>query len=140
MEKLTIKNSILFLIICYSMFFVICALGVPIFAHFQNYNLSAKLQILLFSACHQNPERSFWLLGYPLGLCCRCLGVYIGCIAGFFIKFSKFILCLIGLSLIDIVLNVIAIDTGNVTRFFAGIFTGIAIIQFIKYILKGKKL
>ena len=32
--------------------------------------------------CHQRPERSFHLLGYPLAVCSRCTGIYVGFIAG----------------------------------------------------------
>jgi uncharacterized membrane protein len=32
--------------------------------------------------CHQRPERSWHLAGYPLAVCVRCLGVYAGALAG----------------------------------------------------------
>ena len=32
--------------------------------------------------CHQRPERSWHLAGYPLAVCVRCLGVYLGALAG----------------------------------------------------------
>jgi uncharacterized membrane protein len=39
-----------------------------------------------FSAiCHQLPERSFHLLGYPLAVCARCLGIYAGFLIGLLI-------------------------------------------------------
>ena len=28
--------------------------------------------------CHQKPERSFFVFGYPLGVCARCTGIYLG--------------------------------------------------------------
>jgi uncharacterized membrane protein len=28
--------------------------------------------------CHRDPERSPWLLGAPLPVCARCLGIYVG--------------------------------------------------------------
>ncbi len=34
------------------------------------------------SICHQLPERSFSLLGSPVGVCARCLGLYLGFLAG----------------------------------------------------------
>ncbi len=34
--------------------------------------------------CHQNPARSFFLWGYPLAVCARCLGVYAGFAGGVF--------------------------------------------------------
>jgi len=36
-----------------------------------------------FSAvCHQRPDRSFHYLGFPLGVCARCTGIYAGFLAG----------------------------------------------------------
>ncbi len=32
--------------------------------------------------CHQRPERSFFASGYPLAVCGRCLGIYLGFLAG----------------------------------------------------------
>jgi len=28
--------------------------------------------------CHQKPERSFFVFGYPMSVCARCTGIYIG--------------------------------------------------------------
>ncbi len=32
--------------------------------------------------CHQNPSRCFVLFGYPLAVCTRCLGIYVGFFLG----------------------------------------------------------
>ena len=32
--------------------------------------------------CHQHPERTWHLAGYPLAVCVRCLGLYVGALAG----------------------------------------------------------
>ena len=34
------------------------------------------------AACHQTPERSFYLAGFPLAVCARCAGLYAGFAAG----------------------------------------------------------
>ncbi|MEA3013035.1 MAG: hypothetical protein QOD42_1580 [Sphingomonadales bacterium] len=34
------------------------------------------------AACHQMPERSFHLWGFPLAVCARCFGLYAGLLAG----------------------------------------------------------
>ena len=34
------------------------------------------------AACHQMPERSFHLWGFPLAVCARCFGLYAGVLAG----------------------------------------------------------
>ncbi|HZG53789.1 MAG TPA: DUF2085 domain-containing protein [Pyrinomonadaceae bacterium] len=32
----------------------------------------------LKTACHQLPERSYWVAGHPLAVCARCFGIYAG--------------------------------------------------------------
>ncbi len=32
--------------------------------------------------CHQISERSFFVFGFPLAVCTRCLGIYTGCLLG----------------------------------------------------------
>ncbi len=41
-----------------------------------------KADRLGYAACHQIPERSFWLNDRPLPLCARCTGSYLGALAG----------------------------------------------------------
>ena len=36
-------------------------------------------------ACHQIPERSFQVSGFPLAVCARCFGLYAGAAAGIFL-------------------------------------------------------
>jgi uncharacterized membrane protein len=48
--------------------------------------LVAGLLYLSYSPiCHQNPERSFTLLGHAWAVCHRCSGIYIGFLAGMFV-------------------------------------------------------
>ncbi|MCA1634869.1 MAG: DUF2085 domain-containing protein, partial [Acidobacteria bacterium] len=45
--------------------------------------IASQVVYRLFSAaCHQMPERSFHLLGFPLAVCARCAGLYAGAAAG----------------------------------------------------------
>jgi uncharacterized membrane protein len=45
--------------------------------------LCAAIIYLFFSpVCHQQPERSFVLMGYTLAVCHRCFGIYAGLWAG----------------------------------------------------------
>ena len=47
------------------------------------HGLSAFVVYRVFSPlCHQIPERSFHLAGYPLAVCARCTGLYVGGLAG----------------------------------------------------------
>lgn len=59
---------------------LICA---PAWLMAQGHPLSAlALYRGLAVICHQLPERSFYLLGAPLGVCVRCTGIYAGFVGG----------------------------------------------------------
>ena len=60
----------------------------------QSSGLQAFCYGIFTPVCHQNPSRSFFFLGYPLGVCARCLGIYLGFLGGtglypFLKKFSN---------------------------------------------------
>ena len=40
------------------------------------------VQTIYSPVCHQLPSRSFLAWGFPLGVCARCLGIYLGFAAG----------------------------------------------------------
>ncbi|HEV2707518.1 MAG TPA: DUF2085 domain-containing protein [Pyrinomonadaceae bacterium] len=44
--------------------------------------LAGVLYMSFGTVCHQMPERSFYLFGFPLAVCARCLGLYVGAAAG----------------------------------------------------------
>ena len=114
-------------------------------AYFQHYEISAQLTALYMYSCHQAPDRSFWILGYPAALCCRCLGVYIGtCIACAFaifnklkINFKTFLILLLIVG-IDVLINygfgIRAHNTGNIIRFLVGIIMGLLIVIILQYL------
>ena len=59
----------------------------PILAFFGWFEYS-KVGYRFFSLfCHQRPERSLFLLGYPLAVCSRCAAMYFGLLAGTIIQF-----------------------------------------------------
>ena len=61
---------------------VAAALAAPLLAA-GGHALPARAAYAFFGAvCHQMPERSFHLLGHPLGVCARCAGLYAGFAAG----------------------------------------------------------
>ena len=41
---------------------------------------------------HQDPARSFWILGAPVAVCARCLGIYLGAAAGAWIPAPRRVL------------------------------------------------
>lgn len=43
---------------------------------------SQIIYMALGSLCHQMPERSFQFEGFPLAVCARCWGLYVGALAG----------------------------------------------------------
>lgn len=45
--------------------------------------LARVVYVAFQPACHQRPERSFWLFGAPLAVCSRCTAIYAGTLAGF---------------------------------------------------------
>lgn len=57
--------------------------------------------------CHQDPARSFWVAGVPVGVCARCLGVYAGAAVGAFLRLPRavairFLVLALALNLFDI--------------------------------------
>jgi len=44
--------------------------------------LGALIYALFAPVCHQIPGRSFYLVGHPLAVCSRCLGIYLGFLFG----------------------------------------------------------
>ena len=44
--------------------------------------ISALIYAVFSPVCHQLPERSFFFRGFPLAVCGRCLGIYLGFSAG----------------------------------------------------------
>jgi uncharacterized membrane protein len=92
--------------------------------------------------CHQRPERSFRMAGFPLSVCARCLGIY----AGFFLgllaypfvrgfgtlrlpKMTTFALVSWPIA-VDTAANVLRLwNTGNGPRFVLGLLWG-AILPF----------
>lgn len=127
-------------------FFIAGSLLAPILAHYKYYDLSATLTSLYIYSCHQQPDRCFWVMGYPVALCCRCLGFYTGVfITGSTAMLDKFkislkcFLVLLLISIIDIFINYglkIRHNTGNITRFIIGLIMGLLFIAFINYLFE----
>ncbi len=141
-------GRVVVIIFClYSLFFVIGSTLAPITAHFEQYELSSRLTEAFMYSCHQKPDRSFWLLGYPVALCCRCLGFYCGVvISGLMTVFNKLkisiklFIILFLLTATDMTLNyLLKISTLNIVRFIAGIMMGFLFIMVIVYIFNKER-
>ena len=97
------------------------------------YTLLAVAIFWFFSpVCHQDPARSFWILGTPVAVCARCLGIYLGAAVGAWIPAPRRFL-LSGLALFAAfnladVLTEAAAWHGNwkLARFLLGAFLGMA--------------
>ena len=50
--------------------------------HAQGARWANLVHALYSPVCHQLPSRSFHAWGFPLGVCARCLGIYLGFAAG----------------------------------------------------------
>ena len=145
--KKIIRIVILVLFCLYCAFFIIGSSLAPIFAHFGLYEPSAILTSPLMYSCHQQPTRSFWFLGYPVAICCRCYGFYLGvCITTIFAIFNKLniklktLLILIMLCITDITINCLfSTNTGNYTRFIIGILMGLIFVRLLCYIFEIRK-
>lgn len=62
-----------------------CALVIapPLLAATGHAGEAALVRLSFAPVCHQNPERSFHMLGVPLSVCARCTGIYSGAMIAF---------------------------------------------------------
>ena len=62
----------------------VCALilAAPLLALHSRPRAAAIVYTLFSPICHQRPERSFLLSGFPLAVCHRCCGMYLGLFLG----------------------------------------------------------
>jgi uncharacterized membrane protein len=66
---------------------ILCAavMAAPLLASHSCHTVVSVLYGLFSGICHQIPERSFSLCGYPLPVCHRCCGIYAGLFLGCFV-------------------------------------------------------
>jgi uncharacterized membrane protein len=46
-----------------------------------SHDLAGLMYFFFKPTCHQLPERSFFIFGYPMAVCARCFGIYLGFLA-----------------------------------------------------------
>jgi uncharacterized membrane protein len=62
--------------------------GAPVLAEETHFTGSSVIYYLFSSFCHQIPERSFSIAGFPFAVCHRCFGIYLGLALGSLIPVS----------------------------------------------------
>lgn len=152
-NKTIFKKIVAYCVLFYSGILLIAGLSTPVLAFTQNYSLYQIIHHLLKLTCHQIAERCFYFLNCPMGICCRCFGIYIGIISVFsffLIKNTfmgwKYSLILTFIGLAEKIIEILGIYGGNNSlRFISGIFLGtgmalmsINLLNFIEQILKKK--
>ncbi|MFW6140173.1 MAG: DUF2085 domain-containing protein [Acidobacteriota bacterium] len=79
-EKKIIRNVFIFtlagIIIWLSLIFI-----APVLKSLERPS-NAFIYSIFSPICHQTPSRCFYLYGYPLAVCTRCLGIYFGFLLG----------------------------------------------------------
>lgn len=148
MIKKQFKIFIFSVFTIYSLFFIIGSTFAPIMAHLHKYDLSARLTTLYMFSCHQQPNRSFWIFNYPMALCCRCYGFYIGTAITSLLLLIKEIK--INIKIISIMSLIVIFDlainyfnknynTGNFVRFTVGLIMGTIFILIVNQIVKIRR-
>jgi len=115
----------------------------PILAGSSNRGLqwmAAGIYFLLDPACHQQPDRSFFINGLPMALCVRCTFIYLGMLIGLlllmikkqfrlpefiFIPFLIFLLLEVGTESVGVYSNY------KLLRSISGLISGILLILFL---------
>ena len=114
--------------------------------------LSVVMSVLAFSSlfsyntfktlgyfCHQLPNRCFNILGNQMGICCRCMGLYLGmCFYGLYMLRRKqnvyIILSGISAAAATIYCKKNGIETNNISRFLSGALVGALVIFFFDFL------
>lgn len=123
-------------LIGYALYFVFGAFMAPHAAHSHQFELADQFYGIFSASCQQQASRSFWLEGYPMALCARCLGNYIGFILAGLVWLvrpksitTKLFLLLLVPGLGEKIAEYLGWAGTNEARFGAGIFLGGAILS-----------
>jgi uncharacterized membrane protein len=65
-------------LLTYAVFFLIGGVLPPLFIKCGLPVTEDWLYEVFSASCQQQPSRTFWMLGYPMALCARCCGAYLG--------------------------------------------------------------
>lgn len=86
LPTITTFHPVRFYIAAVWVFLCLLMVGGPILALLERHTLSSVIYLGFSGVCHQIPERSFFIAGIPLAVCHRCSGIYLGLLAGSFLK------------------------------------------------------
>lgn len=141
-----IKKILLSLLLIYTLFFIVCGFLAPIFAYSKQFYLADTVYMLMHKACTQQALRCFWILGYQMAICARCLGAYCGTVIGIVLwlrdfEFNKKLyLLLFVFGFGEILLEIFKVYEGNnYVRYFAGIALGGFIVVSLYYLSNDKR-
>ena len=127
-----------------TLLWVLCIVLAPFLAANSNEAIAQPIYNFFSYICHQKPERSFYMAGYPFAVCSRCFGVYFGILLGLIVyplwrnidsieplpRFWLF-LSLVPIG-IDWLLGVTGIwDNNHVSRLITGLILGFACATYI---------
>jgi uncharacterized membrane protein len=76
------KSLTLYSISFISLILWICAIFLAPLLKSSSLTWSDFIYSVFSPVCHQISERCFYIIGYPLAVCSRCLGIYMGCLFG----------------------------------------------------------
>ena len=113
----------------------ITIVGAPMLASQAHFAPASFIYLIFSNVCHQIPDRSFIVAGFPLAICHRCSGIYLGLMLGSLFKNPflhhsaeirrVWVLASIVPLLIDALLPVVGIWTGSpASRFLTGLLFG----------------
>lgn len=128
----------------YALFFLLGSIFAPIIASSGEGHLADKLYFIFAHTCHQQPDRTFWLANYPVALCSRCLGLYLGFVIYMLINIFtgkilklKHVVYIFIIGLTEGLLEIFTSFQGsNIIRFFSGIAIGVFIVSILDCLIK----
>ena len=84
-KRWLVRNHVVYiLILSFSIFWCFLFISAPFFRSGGSFLRRVSILSTLFFApvCHQMAERSFCIMGYPVAVCARCSGIYVGFLLG----------------------------------------------------------
>jgi uncharacterized membrane protein len=98
--------------------------------------IAVGLRYFYSFVCHQNPERSFHVLGHSLAVCARCTGIYFGALTGVIVfpfiaeklnaqsPWEKWLLLAVGVNALEFILSSLNLISSLILRAGAGALLG----------------